>query len=84
MTRAGGAKEAWVVDYVDGRGRHVETFERKKDADAREAEVVVDVAKGIHTAPSKSITIAQAAENWITHIEREGRTIDRRSISAAG
>jgi integrase len=72
-TRAGEAKEAWIVDYVDGRGRHIETFERKKDADAREAEVVVDVAKGIHTAPSKSITIAQAAENWITHIQREGR-----------
>ena len=28
---------------------------------------------GVHTAPSKSITVVQAAENWIKHVEREGR-----------
>jgi hypothetical protein len=53
--------------------RHIETFERKKDADAREAQVTVDVAKGIHTAPSKSITVAEAAQDWIKYIEGEGR-----------
>ena len=42
--------------------RHIETFERKKDADARHAEVTVDVKKGIHVAPSKSITVEKAAE----------------------
>ena len=34
-TRSGEAKEAWIVDYADQEGdRHIETFERKKDADA--------------------------------------------------
>src|SRR5262249_49533512 len=30
-------------------------------------------AKGIHTAPSKSITVAEAANDWIGYIEGEGR-----------
>ena len=43
-TTKGEAKEAWIVDYTDQAGdRHIETFERKKDADARHAEVKVDV-----------------------------------------
>ena len=34
-TKRGEAKEAWIVDYVDGKGeRHIKTFARKKDADA--------------------------------------------------
>jgi hypothetical protein len=34
-TRSGEQREAWVVDYFDADGdRHIETFERKKDADA--------------------------------------------------
>src|SRR6516164_4651569 len=84
-TRKGEAREAWIVDYTDAKGRHIETFERKKDADAREAQVTVDVAKGIHTAPSKSITVAQAADDWIKYIQlggddgesRERSTIER-------
>ena len=73
-TRKGEKKEAWIVDYVDGQGdRHIQTFERKKDADAYEAQVTVDISKGIHTVPSKSITVAQAADDWISYIEGEGR-----------
>ena len=60
LTRNGEAKEAWIVDYSVNGSRHIETFERKKDADAREAQVTVDVGKGIHIAPSKSPTVAQA------------------------
>jgi integrase len=73
-TRGGEIKEAWIVDYVDGQGdRHIQTFERKKDADAYRDTVARDVRDGVHTAPSKSITVADAAENWLIHIEREGR-----------
>ena len=65
-TSKGDVKEAWIVDYVDqGGDRHIETFERKKDADAKNAEVTVDVKKGVHVAPSKSITVAAAANNWL-------------------
>jgi hypothetical protein len=35
--------------------------------------VGVDVRAGTHTAPSKSITVAQAAEDWIKGVELEGR-----------
>src|SRR5262249_18502553 len=73
ITRKGEAREAWIVDYTANGSRHIETFERKKDADAREAQVTVDVSKGIHTAPSKSITVAEAADDWISYIEGEGR-----------
>ena len=74
VTRRGEAKEAWIVDYTDQQGdRHIETFERKKDADARRATVEVNVRQGTHTAPSKSITVAEAAEGWIKRVEAEGR-----------
>ncbi|MFY9836880.1 MAG: hypothetical protein WAK55_10475 [Xanthobacteraceae bacterium] len=72
-TRAGEAKEAWVVDYVANGSRHIETFERKKDADAREAEVTVNVDKGIHTPANKSIAVEQAADDWLRYVEAEGR-----------
>jgi len=73
-TSEGVEREAWVVDYVDQEGdRHIETFERERDAKARAAVVRVDVDKGIHTAASKSITVAEAAEVWIKRAESEGR-----------
>ena len=73
-TRNGERKEAWIVDYVDQSGeRHIQTFERKKDADEYSATVRVEVGKGIHTAHSKSLTVAEAAENWIKYVELEKR-----------
>jgi integrase len=73
-TRKGEAKEAWIVDYVDQQGdRHIETFERKKDADAYQDKVRTDVRAGVHTAHNKSITVIEAAENWLNHVQREGR-----------
>jgi integrase len=74
VTRKGEAKEAWVVDYADQDGdRHIETFERKKDAEARHDKVRIDVRHGVHTAPSKSETVAEAAERWLKGVEAEGR-----------
>ena len=73
-TRKGDPKEAWIVDYADQDGdRHIRTFERKKDADAYHATVKVDIRHGLHTAPSKSATVAEAAESWIRRIEADGR-----------
>jgi integrase len=74
VTRRGETKEAWVVDYADQQGdRHIHTFARKKDADDYQATVKVDVRQGVHTAPSKSVTVAEAAQSWIKRIEAEGR-----------
>ena len=73
-TRKGEKKEAWVVDYSDQEGdRHIETFARKKDADEYHATVKVDIRHGVHSAPSKSVTIAEAAESWIKRVEADGR-----------
>ena len=65
ITRQGEAKQAWIVDYTVNGARHIETFKRKKDADAREATVMVDVGKGIHIAPSKTPTVEEAGRFWI-------------------
>jgi integrase len=73
-TRQGEAKEAWVVDYFDQEGdRHIATFARKRDADEHSAKVRVDVRAGMHTAPSKSVTVAEASESWIKRVAAEGR-----------
>jgi len=74
-------REAWVVDYVDQNfKRHIKTFKLKKEADDYLTTVRQEVREGIHTAASKSITVAEAAEDWISFIGGEGRersTIDQ-------
>jgi integrase len=75
-TAKGEKKEAWIVDYVDQDGdRHIETFKRKKEADAFHAQVGVDVRAGTYTAPSKSITVKEAAEDWIRSVALDGREV---------
>ena len=71
-TKLGRAQEAWTVDYVDQAGdRHIRTFTRKKDADTFHASVNVEVGLGIHTAPSKSPTVAEAAELYLQTCRQE-------------
>ena len=74
-----GRRESWVLDYYDQHGdRHTETYARKRDAEARQAAVQVNIRAGIHTATSKSITVAEAAADWIAGVElnqRERSTI---------
>lgn len=73
-TARGEQREAWIVDYVDQQGeRHVQTFERKKEADEYHATVRVDVSKGTHVPPNKSATVAEAAAVWLKRIEADGR-----------
>jgi hypothetical protein len=75
----GKTSERWLVDYVDQDGtRCAKNFKSKKDADRYHAQVNVEVAQGIHTAPSKSPTIAEAAERWLQRIE--GRRRERSTI----
>jgi len=47
-TKSGQAREAWIFDYVDQAGaRHIETFARRKDADARQVAVKTEIAPKI-------------------------------------
>jgi len=72
-TSKGFEKEAWIVDYVDQNGkRHIKTFERKKEADAHEAKVKIEVKQGIHTADANSVTVAEAGGKWIANAEENG------------
>ncbi len=69
---AGEAKTAWVADYFDQGGkRHLKTFATKKAADAWLVTARHEVAKGVHTPESNSITVAEAAALWIERGERE-------------
>jgi integrase len=73
-TRKGEPKEAWIVDYVDGNDdRHIQTFARKKEADAFAAKARVEIGAGTHVALSSDVTIADAAENWLKRVEADGR-----------
>jgi integrase len=51
----------------------LKTFAKKKAADAFHASVRVDVASGIHTPASRSLTVEKAAEQWLEYLKVEGR-----------
>src|SRR5262249_41069112 len=60
--RDGSHGEAWVVAYTgQDRKRRIKSFDRKKDAEAFEATVSVDVRTGIHVPDSQSIMVAEGA-----------------------
>lgn len=73
-TNASGEKTAWVVDYRDQNGkRRQKTFKRKKDADRWwSGQAGYEVAQGIHTAASASVTVGEAADLWLEHCRAEG------------
>jgi integrase len=64
-TSVGETREAWVVDYTDSQGRHIETFAKKKDADAYHDRVRQDVRHGTHI--SSKLTVGEAGSNWLDH-----------------
>ena len=71
-TSKGDHREAWIVDYADASGaRCQETFKLKKEADARHAEVSISRSNGCLVAPSKTITVQKAGENWLTQAEAD-------------
>jgi integrase len=66
-------RSSWICDYFDGGGkRRQKTFRTKKEADAWLVQARHEVASGTHTADSASITIAEAADLWLTRCERDG------------
>ena len=51
--------------FLRKRRRHVKTIAKKKDADVLQAQVRVDVRKGVHVPESKSLTVEEAGRGWI-------------------
>ncbi len=73
-TSGGTERTAWVVDYQDQAGkRRLKTFKTKKAADSWATDTLYRVKAGTHTPESASITVAQAAEDWIKRAELEAR-----------
>lgn len=66
-------KTVWLACYTDGgSARRFRQFPTKKEADAFLTQARSQVAAGIHTPDSVSITIAEASELWLKRCERDG------------
>ena len=80
----GSPGEAWVVSYRDQGGtRRTKNFDRKRDADAFENTVNVDVRRGLHIPDSQSILVSEAARQWqdsTAGLEQSTRTQYRQHI----
>ena len=72
-TGTGDEKTAWVVDYVDTKGkRRLKTFAKKKEADQFAATATVEVREGTHVADRDTVTVAKAGAFWIASGENNG------------
>lgn len=70
-TYKGVTKEKWVLNYTDQTGqRRQETFEKRKDADARRVEVEGQMVKGSHTAKRASVTFEFACREYLKDVQR--------------
>lgn len=79
-TPKGVEKSAWVVDYVDIKGkRRLKTFKLKKEADAFASKADVEVRDGTHVADRDTVTVKKAGEFWIATGEGEG--LERSTIN---
>lgn len=79
-TGKGVAKAAWVVDYVDTKGkRRLKSFKLKKEADQFEATARVEVREGVHVADRDTVTVTKAGAFWIASGEAAG--LERSTIN---
>jgi integrase len=68
-------KTGWVADYFDQNGkRHQQAFPTKRAADAFLVQARGEIAKGIHTPSSTSITVGEACERWLRTCEQKERS----------
>ncbi|HEV2187281.1 MAG TPA: hypothetical protein VGR70_08730 [Stellaceae bacterium] len=64
----------WVVDYKDASGkRRAPQYDTRGEADKAAAKITAELEAGIHAPRAASITIAEAGEVWLAHIERRKR-----------
>jgi integrase len=71
-TAGGLERAAWIVSYSAAGKRHIRTFPSKREADAWKVETLHEIARGIHTPPTASITVAEAGERWIEQCRTDG------------
>jgi integrase len=81
-TTAKGEQRRWLVDYTDQHGkRRAKQFARKKDADSFQATAKVEVCQGIHVADRATVTVARAAESWITASEARNPPLEKTTLA---
>jgi integrase len=69
----GSEGEAWVAAYTDRAGtRRIKSFDRKRDAEAFESAVGVELRAGTHIPDSQSIMVAEAGQLWLKSCEAKG------------
>jgi len=72
--RDGTTSVKWLVDYKGQSGkRRFRNFDRKRDADAWIVRAAWEVATGVHTADSQTITVAEACDMWVKTAEANDR-----------
>ena len=71
VNKKGEARSAWEAAYSDQKGkRRRKQFPRKRDAVAWLVNARSEIASGIHTPDSQSITVEVAANLWLQSCER--------------
>lgn len=79
--RDGEHRSAWQADYVDQMGkRRSKQFGRKKDAEAFLHRAQAEVRLGTHTVSRESMTVEQAAKNWLA--DRGGANLEPTTLAA--
>jgi integrase len=64
-------KRVWVVDYVDQTGkRRAPQWATRREAVGESKKITAELEAGVHTPTKDSITIAQAGDIWLAHVER--------------
>jgi integrase len=71
-TAAGVERSAWIVSYSAAGKRHIKTLPSKREAEDWKTETLHEIARGIHTPPTASVTVAEAGERWIEQCRTDG------------
>src|SRR5208282_4463595 len=90
QTAAGEEREAWTLDYSgpdrhdDGRlKRHILTFAKKRDAEAKAALLKAELAEGTYVHPKADETVREAAQGWLEACEKGrdgGHPLERHTL----
>ena len=72
----------WKLSYFDAAGkRHRENFATKAAADRKRVKVEAALANGIHVPQAGSLTLIQALQDWLDHMEAKVKAGKRAEIT---
>jgi integrase len=72
--RDGSIGAAWQAGYSDQSGKwRTRSFDKRKDAETFFDNAKRQVRNGVHVTDADSVTVAEAAKQWLDRLELEGR-----------